>query len=97
MVTRQVGNVDYEGVRSDRGGAAQIYHLNPLKAWREAEPVSLVTTVTERDELGPEVPKSSKSASPLCDDHLTPSQAAGVARLQQRYADMFSPQQVAQT
>ena len=53
---------DYEVVPSDRGGATQIYHLNLLKAWREAEPVSLVTTVIERNELGPEVPKSSNSA-----------------------------------
>lgn len=46
--------MDYEVVRSDRGGQTQIYHLNPLKAWREAEPVSLVTVVKERDELEPQ-------------------------------------------
>ena len=40
VVTRRVGDVDYEVVRSDRGGAKQIYHLNLLKIWREAEPVS---------------------------------------------------------
>ena len=35
--------------------------------------------------LGPEVPKSSNSASLLCRDHLTSSQRADVARLQQHY------------
>ena len=35
VVTRQVGDVDYEVVRSDQGGATQIYHLNLLKACRE--------------------------------------------------------------
>ena len=58
VVTRRVGDVDYEVVRSDRGGATQIYHLSLLKDWREAEPVSLVTMVTERHELGPEVLRS---------------------------------------
>ena len=91
VVTRRVGDVNYEVVRSDRGGATQIYHLNLLKAWREAEPVSLVTLLTERDELGPEVPKSSNSSSLLCGDHLTPFQGADVARLQQRCADVFYP------
>jgi len=33
VVTRRVGDVDYEVVRSDRGGATQIYHLNLLKAF----------------------------------------------------------------
>ena len=75
--------VDYEVVCSDRGGTTQIYHLNLLKAWREAEPVSLVTTVTERDDLGPEVPNSSNSTSLLCGDDLTLSQGADVARLRQ--------------
>ena len=37
MVTRRVGDVNYEVVLSDRGGGTQIYHLNLLKAWREAE------------------------------------------------------------
>ena len=32
MATRLVGD-DYEVVRPDRGGAAQIYHLNLLKLW----------------------------------------------------------------
>ena len=73
VVTQQVGNVDYEVVRSDRGRATQIYHLNLLKAWTEVEPVSLVTMVTERDDLGTEVLRSTNSASLLCGDHLTPS------------------------
>ncbi|XP_059210478.1 uncharacterized protein LOC131989303 [Centropristis striata] len=91
VVTRRVGDVDYELVRSDRGGATQIYHLNLLKAWREAESVSLVTAIAERDELGPEVPKSANPASLLCENHLSPSQRTDIARLQQSYADVFSP------
>ena len=92
VVTRRVGDVDYEVVRSDRGGATQIYHLNLLKAWREAEPVSLVTAIAERDELGPEEPKSNNPVSLHCGDQLSPSQRADIDRLQQRYADVFSPQ-----
>lgn len=48
MVTGWVGDVDYEVVRSDRGGATQIYHLNLLKAWKEAKTNSLVSLVKER-------------------------------------------------
>ena len=92
VVTRRVGDVDYEIVCSDRGGATQIYHLNLLKAWREAEPVSLVTAIAERDELGPEVPKSNNPVSLRCGDQLSPSQRADIDRLQQHYADVFSPQ-----
>ncbi len=82
MVTQRVGDVNYEVVYSDRGGATKIYHLNLLRAWREVESASLVTTAKERDELGPEAPNS---------PHLTPSQRADVARLQQQYPDVFSP------
>ena len=91
VVTRRVGDVDYEIVRSDRGGATQIHHLNLLKAWTEAEPVSLVMAIAERDELGPEEQKSANPASLLCGNQLSPSQRADIDRLQQRYADVFSP------
>lgn len=72
-------------------GQHRFTTLNVLKAWREAEPVSLVTMVKERDELGAEVPNSTNPALLLYDDSQTPSQRADVARLQQHYADMFSP------
>jgi len=91
VVTRRVGDVDYELMRSDRGGATQIYHLNLLKAWREAESVSLVTAIAERDELGPEVSKSTNPVLLLYESHLSPSQTADIAQLQQHYADVFSP------
>nr|XP_043896844.1 uncharacterized protein LOC122778812 [Solea senegalensis] len=91
VVTRRVGDVDYEVVRSDRGGATQIYHLNLLKAWREVASVSLATTVIERDELGPEVTKLNRSAPVPVDDHLSPGQRADVALLQRQFADVFSP------
>lgn len=90
VVTRRVGDVDYEVVRSDRGGATQIYHLNLLKAWREAESVSLVSSVSEREELGPEVPKSTNPASLLCEDRLSGTQKTDIARLQKQFADVFS-------
>ncbi|XP_061833118.2 uncharacterized protein [Nerophis lumbriciformis] len=91
VVTRRVGDVDYEVRRSDRGGATQIYHLNLLKGWREAEPVSMVTAIAESEELGPEVSPSPRPFPLCCDNHLTPSQRADVATLPQRFADVFSP------
>ena len=48
VVTGRVGDVEYEVVRSDRGGATQIYHLNLLKVWTEVTAVTLATTVIER-------------------------------------------------
>ena len=65
VVTRIVGDVDYEVVCSDRGGATQIYHLNLLKAWREVASASLATMVIERDELGPEQHRRSSRAPDL--------------------------------
>ena len=66
MVTRRVGEVDYEVQRTDREGAKQIYHLNLLKAWKEVVAVSLVTVDQERDELGPEITRSNnQSATPF--------------------------------
>ncbi|XP_061833116.2 uncharacterized protein [Nerophis lumbriciformis] len=91
VVSRQVGDVDYEVRRCGRGLATQIYHLNLLKKWKEAEPVSMVTAIAESEELGPEVPPSPKPFPLLCDNHLTPSQRADVATLPQRFADVFSP------
>ncbi|KAI5617023.1 hypothetical protein C0J50_23276 [Silurus asotus] len=92
-VTRRVGDVDYEVRRTDRGGALQVYHLNLLKLWSEMAPVSLATVIPERVELGPEVrlKTASESASVPCGDHLSPSQRAQVSRLQQEFADVFSP------
>ncbi|XP_061907767.1 uncharacterized protein LOC133652731 [Entelurus aequoreus] len=77
--------------RSDRGGATRIYHLNLLQGWREAEPVSMVTAIAECEELGPEVPSSPRPFPLRCDNHLTASQKADVANLQQHFADVFSP------
>ncbi|XP_061764252.1 uncharacterized protein K02A2.6-like [Nerophis ophidion] len=93
VVTRRVGDVDYEVRRSDLGGATQIYHLNLLKGWREAEPepVSMVMGEAESEELGPKVPPSPRPFPLRCDNHLTPSQRADVATVQQRFADVFSP------
>ncbi len=44
-VTRRVGDLNYEVVRTDRSGEHQIYHLNLLKKWNEVEPVMLETVV----------------------------------------------------
>ncbi|XP_061764264.1 uncharacterized protein LOC133557636 [Nerophis ophidion] len=91
VVTRRVGDVDYEVRRSDQGGATKIYHLNLLKGWREAEPVSMVTAVAESEELCLEVPPASQPFPLRCDNHLTPSHRADVPTLQERFADVFSP------
>ena len=90
MVTRRVGDVDYEVQRADREGAKQIYHLNLLKGWKEvvAVAVSLVSVNQEKDELGPEVPKLTNLISPLSDSHLSPSQRTDLAYLQKRFADV---------
>ncbi len=54
-VTRRVGDLNYEVVRTDRSGARQIYHLNLLKKWSEVEPVMLATAVSgEPDRFGTE-------------------------------------------
>ncbi|KAL0195921.1 hypothetical protein M9458_009493, partial [Cirrhinus mrigala] len=54
-VTRRVGDLNYEVVRTDRSGARQIYHLNLLKKkWSEVEPVMLATAVSGEEDIGPE-------------------------------------------
>ncbi len=91
-VTRQVGDLNYEVVRTDRSGARQIYHLNLLKKWSEVEPVMLATAVSGEDDLGPEVITKIQSLTLAPGgDHLSPSQLTDVARLQKDFADMFSP------
>lgn len=42
MVIRQVVDIGYEAVWSNKGGATQIYHVDLLKAWREAENTSVL-------------------------------------------------------
>ncbi len=90
-VTRRIGDLNYEVIRTDRNGARQIYHLNLLKKWTEVEPVMLATTVSREDDLGPEVNTKTHSL-PLAPggDHLSPSQLTDVARLQAEFADVFS-------
>ncbi len=91
-VTRQVGDLNYEVVRTDRSGARQIYHLNLLKKWNEVEPVMLATVVGSEEDLGPEAsPKVPSLTLAPGGDHLSPSQLTDVARLQREFADVFSP------
>ncbi len=91
-VTRQVGDLNYEVVRTDRSGARQIYHLNLLKKWNEVEPVMLATVVGNEEDLGPEVSLKVPSLTLAPGgDHLSPSQLTDVARLQREFADVFSP------
>ncbi len=91
-VTRRVGDLNYEVVRTDRSGARQIYHLNLLKKWSEVEPVMLATAVSGEDDLGPEVITKIQSLTLAPGgDHLSPSQLTDVARLQKDFADVFSP------
>ena len=91
VVTRRVGDVDYEVARSDRGGSGQIYHLNLLKLWNEERPVRLATTVIEEGELGPEAKKAAPFTPVQLESHLTLRQRTEVAELQQRFTDVFSP------
>lgn len=58
-------------------------HMNLLKAWRDIVSVSVGTPISEKDELGHEVPKSASSPSALSTDHLSPSQRGDVEALQQ--------------
>ncbi len=91
-VTRRVGDLNYEVVRTDRSGARQIYHLNLLKKWSEVEPVMLPTAVSGEDDLGPEVITKIQSLTLAPGgDHLSPSQLTDVAWLQKEFADVFSP------
>ncbi len=91
-VTRRVGDLNYEVIRTDRSGARQIYHLNLLKKWSEVEPVMLATVVSGEDDLGPEVNTKIQSLTLAPGgDHLSPSQLTDVARLQKEFADVFSP------
>ncbi len=91
-VTRRIGDLNYEVVRTDRNGAHQIYHLNLLKKWSEAESVMLATAVSGEEDLGPEVNTKPQSlALAPGGDHLSPSQLADIAKLQAAFADVFSP------
>ena len=96
VVTRRVGEVDYEVQRTDREGGKQIYHLNLLKAWKEVVAISLVTVDQERDELGLKQSNnqfdcSNNQSAALSDGHLSPSQKSNLAELQKHFADVFSP------
>ncbi len=76
----------------DRSGARQIYHLNLLKKWSEVERVMLATAISGEDDLGPEVNTKIQSLTLAPGgDHLSPSQLTDVARLQTKFADVFSP------
>ena len=91
VVTRRVGDVDYEVVRSDRGDARQIYHINLLKRWNDVVPVAFATTLPEGEELGPEVPAPGPVPPVGRGEDLSESQAADVVSLQLQFADVFSP------
>ncbi|XP_039513052.1 uncharacterized protein LOC120468602 [Pimephales promelas] len=91
-VTRRVGDLNYEVVRTDRGGGRQIYHLNLLKKWVEAEAVMLATVVGGEEDLGPEANiKHHSFALAPSGDHLSPSQLTDIKNLQTEFADVFSP------
>ncbi|XP_051724240.1 uncharacterized protein LOC127498671 isoform X1 [Ctenopharyngodon idella] len=91
-VTRRIGDLDYEVIRSDRRGARQIYHLNLLKKWNEAEAVMLAMVIGGEDDLGPEANTKHQSlALAPGGDHLSPSQLTDLTKLQAEFADVFSP------
>ncbi|KAJ8395432.1 hypothetical protein AAFF_G00031660 [Aldrovandia affinis] len=71
-VTRRVGDVDYEVIRSDRGGVRQTYHHNMVKLWTVGDPVSFAVLEIVQDELGPEAPNDITSLAVPDDSHLRP-------------------------
>ncbi len=92
VVTRRVGELDYEVKRTDRGDSCQIYHLNLLKRWNEGTSVGLAAVVSNEDDLGPEAAlKNHPFALVSGGDHLSPRQLTDLARLQADFADVFSP------
>ncbi len=92
VVTRRVGELDYEVRRTDRGDACQIYHLNLLKRWNERTSVGLAAVVSNEDDLGPEAAlKNHPFALVSGGDHLSPRQLTDLAQLQADFADVFSP------
>ncbi len=92
VVTRRVGELDYEVKRTDRGDACQIYHLNLLKRWNEGTLVGLAAVVSNEDDLGPEAAlKNHPFALVSGGDHLSPRQLTDLAQLQADFADVFSP------
>ncbi len=92
VVTRRVGELDYEVKRTDRGDARQIYHLNLLKRWNEGTSVGLAAVVSNEEDLGPEAAlKPNPLALVSGGDHLSPRQLTDLAQLQAAFADVFSP------
>ncbi len=92
VVTRRVGELDYEVKRMDMGDACQIYHLNLLKRWNEGTSVGLAAVVSNEEDLGPEAAlKPNPLALVSGGDHLSPRQLTDLAQLQAAFADVFSP------
>ncbi len=92
VVTRRVGEFDYEVKRTDRGDACQIYHLNLLKRWNEGTSVGLAAVVSNEYDLGPEAAlKNHPFALVSGRDHLSQRQHTDLAQLQADFADVFSP------
>ncbi len=92
VVTRRVGELDYEVKRTDRGDACQIYHLNLLKRWNEGTSVGLAAVVSNEDDLGPEAALQNHPFALVSGgDHLSPRQLTDLAQLQADFADVFSP------
>ncbi len=91
-VTRRIGDLNYEVIHTDRNGEHQIYHLNLLKKWSEAESEMLTMAVSGKEDLGPEVNTKPQSlALAPGGEHLSLSQLADVAKLQAEFADVFPP------
>lgn len=77
------GIMNYEVKWMDRSNALQMYHLNLLEAWREVVP--------EWEELGSKVNLKGAAQFTIgpCEEHLSLSQGAQVARLQREFTNMF--------
>ncbi len=87
-VTRWVGELNYEVVRTDRSGSHQKYNVDHLKKWNEAESVMLTTGVSGEADLRPEVSTKVQSLTLAPGgDHLSPSQLTDITRLQAEFSD----------
>ncbi len=98
VVTRRVGELDYEVKQTDRGDSCQIYHLNLLKRWNEGTSVGLAAVVSNEDDLGPEAAlKNHPFALVSGGDHLSPRLLTDLAQLQEILQMCFHPCPVVRT
>lgn len=91
-ITRRMGPVTYEIHHPDKKKPRQTYHVNLLKAWREAPaatPALLVRQVEVEEEEDPGVPVVTKPSEPLV-AHLSADQAADLRQIFREVPSLFA-------